>query len=238
MHNNHAKIGIGKGGVPTFVRSNLGQILSCRDFLVAGALVILVALVTIGMLGGGDAFAQTASCATPSAKTSSERTSPAIVLVTDKDREFMQLAIDKMRQAGVVDKTGGPFGAVIVLNGKIISVAGNSVMKDKDPTAHAEVNAIREACRKLGTNDLSGAVLYSSCECCPMCYAAAYWARVGKIFYAASWSDFSDIFDDVKLSKDICKPYNQRQLAPQQILQSEAQKVWQEFKKLPDGARY
>jgi tRNA(Arg) A34 adenosine deaminase TadA len=216
MNKDHAKISIGKGVGPTVFRFNLGQILSCRDFLMAGALAILV---TLGVLGVGDAFAQTPPGGIPSAKTTIARTAPAKVAVTDEDREFMQLAIDKMRQAGVVDKTGGPFGAVIVLNGKVISVAGNSVMKDKDPTAH-------------------GAVLYSSCECCPLCYAAAYWARVGKIFYAASWSDYSDVFDDTKLSKDICKPYNQRQLAPQQILQSEAQKVWQEFKKMPDGARY
>jgi guanine deaminase len=232
MNENHDGIIVETGVAPTVVGFNLTQILSRRDFLMAGALV------TLGVLGVGDAFAQTAPGSTPKAKTSSERTSPAKVAVTDKDREFMRMAIDKMRQAGVVDKTGGPFGAVVVLNGKIISVAGNSVMKDYDPSAHAEVNAIREACRKLGTVDLSGAVLYSSCEPCPMCYSTAYWARIGKVFYAASYSDYADIFDDAKLSKDICKPHNDRHLAPQQILQPEAQKVWQEFRKLPDGARY
>ena len=238
MNKNHDGIIIETGVAPTVVRFNPAKRLSRHKCLMAGALVILVTLVTLGGLGVGDTLAQTPAGGIPSAKTTVERTAPAKVAVTDKDREFMQLAIDKMRQAGVVDKTGGPFGAVIVLNGKVISVAGNSVMKDKDPTAHAEVNAIREACRKLGTADLSGAVLYSSCECCPLCYAAAYWARVGKIFYAASWSDYSDIFDDAKLSKDICKPFDQRQVALQQIMQPEAQKVWQEFKKMPDGARY
>lgn len=235
MNKNHDGIIIETTVAPMVVRFNPAKRLWRYNFLLAGALVTLVALAGLGV---GDARAQIPPGGTPSAITSVERTAPAQVAVTDKDREFMQLAIDKMRQAGVVDKTGGPFGAVVVLDGKVISVAGNSVMKDKDPTAHAEVNAIREACRKLGTYDLSGAVLYSSCECCPLCYAAAYWARVGKIFYAASWSDYSDVFDDAKLSKDICKPYDQRQLAPQQILQSEAQKVWQEFKKMPDGARY
>lgn len=235
MNKNHDGIIIETGVAPRVVRFNPAKRLWRHNFLMAGALVTLV---TLAGLGFGDALAQSPPGGIPSAKTTIARTAPAQVAVTDKDREFMQLAIDKMRQAGVVDKTGGPFGAVIVLNGKVISVAGNSVMKDKDPTAHAEVNAIREACRKLGTNDLSGAVLYSSCECCPLCYAAAYWARVGKIFYAASYSDYSDVFDDTKLSKDICKPYNQRQLAPQQMMQSEAQKVWQEFKKMPDGARY
>lgn len=235
MNKNHDGIIIETAVASMVVRFNPAKRLWRYNFLLAGALVTLVALAGLGV---GDARAQIPPGGTPSAITSVERTAPAQVAVTDKDREFMQLAIDKMRQAGVVDKTGGPFGAVVVLDGKVISVAGNSVMKDKDPTAHAEVNAIREACRKLGTYDLSGAVLYSSCECCPLCYAAAYWARVGKIFYAASWSDYSDVFDDAKLSKDICKPYDQRQLAPQQILQSEAQKVWQEFKKMPDGARY
>ncbi len=232
MDKNCAKISTEKDGVPTIIIPNPAQVLSRRDFLMAGALG------TLGILVVGDAFAQTTSGGIPSAKTSSERTFPAKVAVTDKDREFMRIAIDKMRQAGVLDKTGGPFGAVIVLNGKVISVAGNSVLKDNDPSAHAEVNAIREACRKLGTVDLSGAVIYTSCEPCPMCYSAAYWARIGKVFYAASYSDYADIFDDAKINKDICKPLSQRHLAPQQILQSEAQKVWQEFRKLPDGARY
>lgn len=158
--------------------------------------------------------------------------------MTEKDKEYMRMAIRMMREAGVVKKTGGPFGAVIVRDGQILAVAGNSVVKDNDPSAHAEVNAIREACRKLGTYDLSGAVLYTSCECCPMCYSAAYWARISKIYYAASWKDYYDIFDDSKISNDIAKLYPQRLLVPEQILNKEAQKVWKEFRELPDGARY
>lgn len=161
-----------------------------------------------------------------------------MAVVSDKDREYMREAIRLMRQVGVVDKTGGPFGAVIVLNGKIIAASGNSVVKDKDPTAHAEVNAIRMACRNIGSANLAGAVLYTSCECCPMCYATAYWARIDKIFFAAGWRDYEDIFDDSNIGLDLAKPYPQRQLAPQQILQEEGQAVWQEFRKLPDGARY
>lgn len=158
--------------------------------------------------------------------------------VSEKDNEYMREAIRLMRQVGVIDKTGGPFGAVIVLNGKIIAASGNSVVKDKDPTAHAEVNAIRQACRNIGSASLAGAVLYTSCECCPMCYATAYWARVEKIFYAAGWNDYDDIFDDSNIGQDLAKPYSQRLLAPQQILQAEGKAVWQEFRKLPDGARY
>jgi guanine deaminase len=158
--------------------------------------------------------------------------------VTDQDREFMRQAIQLMRQAGVVDKTGGPFGAVLVRDGQVLSATGNSVMRDHDPSAHAEVNAIRAACRKVGSPNIPGAVLYSSCEPCPMCYSTAYWARISKIYYAASWTDYADLFDDSNISQDMSKPYPRRKVALQQILRDEAQKVWQEFRKLPDRARY
>ena len=150
----------------------------------------------------------------------------------------MEEAIRLMRQAGVIERSGGPFGAVIVLEGKVIAAAGNSVIRDHDPTAHAEMNAIRQACRARSTHDLSGAILYTSCECCPMCYAAAYWARIEKIFYAASWTDYEDLFDDSKINRDILQPYPKRLLKPVQILREEALAVWDEFRRLPDGARY
>ena len=159
-------------------------------------------------------------------------------MVTEQDREYMRQAIAIMRDAGVVNKTGGPFGVVIVKDGEVIGAAGISVIQDNDPSAHAEVNAIREACKTVGSWNLEGAVMYSSCECCPMCYATSYWARIDKIYYAAGWSDFEDLFDDSNISKDLEKPYPERLLAPEQILQEEAQVVWQEFRQLPDGARY
>jgi tRNA(Arg) A34 adenosine deaminase TadA len=158
--------------------------------------------------------------------------------VSEQDREYMREAIRQMRRAGVVDKTGGPFGAAIVIDGKIVALAGNSVIRDLDPSAHAEINAIREACRVLHTIDLSGAVLYTSCECCPMCYAAAYWARISKIYYAAAWNDYADLFDDCKINSDIRMPYHERLLAPQQLLREEALEVWKEFRGMSDGARY
>ncbi|TAJ06916.1 MAG: nucleoside deaminase [Nitrospirae bacterium] len=204
------------------------RIVSRRDFLLTG----LVASAGI-YLGAGEAIAKSAPGRTPAGRSSA----PAQGM-TEQDREYMRLAIRQMRQAGVVDKTGGPFGAVIVCDGKVLAVAGNSVVRDHDPSAHAEVNAIREACRRLGTIDLSGSVLYSSCECCPMCYATAYWARISKIYYAAAWTDFDDLFDDANISQDMAKPYPERALAPQQILQGDAQKVWREFRKIPDGVRY
>ncbi len=158
--------------------------------------------------------------------------------VTEQDREYMREAFRYMRQAGLIDKTGGPFGAVIVQDGKVIGAGGNTVIRDSDPTAHAEINAIRAACRALHTVNLARAILYTSCECCPMCYAAAYWARITKIFYGASWTDYNDIFDDSQICQDSTKPYPQRLLMPQQILRDEAQKICTEFRAMPDGARY
>lgn len=158
--------------------------------------------------------------------------------VTDQDREYMQQAVQLMRQAGVVDKTGGPFGAVVVRDGKVLAASGNSVIRDHDPSAHAEVNAIRMACRAVGSPNIPGAVLYSSCEPCPMCYSTAYWARISKIFYAASWSDYADLFDDSNISHDMSKPYPRRAVALQQIMQDQAQKVWQDYRKMPDRTRY
>lgn len=157
---------------------------------------------------------------------------------TDQDRDYMRQAVQLMRQAGVVDKTGGPFGAVVVRDGKVLAESGNSVIRDNDPSAHAEVNAIRMACHAAGSPNIPGAVLYSSCEPCPMCYATAYWARISKIFYAASWSDYADLFDDSNISQDMSEPYPRRAVALQQIMQNEAQKVWQHYRKMPDRTRY
>jgi tRNA(Arg) A34 adenosine deaminase TadA len=162
----------------------------------------------------------------------------SIPRIADQDRDYMRQAIQLMRQAGVVDKTGGPFGAVIVRDGKVLAASGNSVVRDNDPSAHAEVNAIRIACRAVGSPNIPGAVLYSSCEPCPMCYSTAYWARIGKIYYAASWSDYADLFDDTNICQDLAKHYPQRTVALQQIMQDEAQKVWRDFRKIPNRVRY
>jgi guanine deaminase len=157
---------------------------------------------------------------------------------TDQDRAYMLQAIKVMRDAGVVNKTGGPFGCVIVKDGQVVAANGNRVMADKDPTAHAEVTAIRAACKALGTHDLSGCVLYTSCMCCPMCYAASYWARVDKVFYAAACDDYADIFDDSVMYKDILQPFDKWKLQPEELCRAEANVVWDEFRKMPDGARY
>lgn len=198
------------------------RIVPRRDFLVAGT-----ALGAAVSVGAGQALAQPQ----PAAGSSSPE-------VTEQDRVYMRQAIDLMRQAGVVEKTGGPFGAVIVREGRVLAASGNSVVRDNDPSAHAEVNAIRMACRAVGSPNLAGATLYSSCEPCPMCYSTAYWARIGRVYYAAAWSDYADLFDDANIGQDLSRPYPQRRLAPRQLLQEDAQAVWQEFRRTPGGARY
>ncbi|WP_415410065.1 nucleoside deaminase [Synechococcus sp. A10-1-5-9] len=120
----------------------------------------------------------------------------------------------------------------------MVAAAGNRVVRDLDPSSHAEVNAIRAACKKLGTWDLSGCVMYTSCECCPMCYATACWAGIRKVFYTAAWSDYSDLFSDQAINEDMQKTQAERENQFKQILQDEACEVWKEFRLLPDGARY
>lgn len=117
--------------------------------------------------------------------------------ITDKDLAFLKQASDASLAS--VERGGGPFGAVVVRGDEVITVASNSVTIDNDPTAHAEVNAIRSACKKLGTFKLDGCYIYSSCEPCPMCLSALYWAGVDRIYYGntkedADAIDFSDKF--------------------------------------------
>jgi tRNA(Arg) A34 adenosine deaminase TadA len=190
------------------------RVIPRRNFLAAGAATMAAAY-------AGDAMA-----------------APAAPAVTEQDREHMRQAITLMRKAGIVDKTGGPFGCVIVRDGEVLAASGNSVLRDNDPSAHAEVNAIRAACKKVGAPNLKGATMYTSCECCPMCYATAYWARIDKIYYAAAWTDYADLFDDSNIAKDMKRPYAQRTVPVRPLLRNEAQQVWLEFRKMPDRAKY
>jgi tRNA(Arg) A34 adenosine deaminase TadA len=135
---------------------------------------------------------------------------------------FMQEAIQLSIQ-NVLQGKGGPFGAVIVKDGKIIARGANSVTAHNDPTAHAEVVAIREACKTLNTFQLDGCEIYTSCEPCPMCLGAIYWARPAKLFYANSKEDAAAIaFDDKFIYEEIAKPINERKLFTQQLLRDEA----------------
>ena len=107
--------------------------------------------------------------------------------------EYMKMAKDQAEK-GMKSNEGGPFGAVITdKDGNIISVANNQVLKNNDPTAHAEVQAIREACKKLNTHDLSGYILYTSCEPCPMCLSAIIWANIKEVYYACTRKDAGEI---------------------------------------------
>lgn len=160
-------------------------------------------------------------------------------MATEEEKSLMREAIRLMREAGVINKTGGPFGAIIAKDGKIVGIGSNTVVSENDPSGHGEVNAIRHACRTLGTWDLSDCVMYTSCQCCPMCYSTAYWARIKKIYYAASWADYYDCFpQDIDLKRDLEKPTDQSNVSQIQILQEEALAIWEEFRRLPDGARY
>ncbi|MBC7370217.1 MAG: nucleoside deaminase [Bdellovibrionaceae bacterium] len=149
-------------------------------------------------------------------------------------KRAIQLSAENMR-AGA----GGPFGAVIVKNGQIVGEGFNQVTSTNDPTAHAEVVAIRNACRGLNSFDLSGAEIYASCEPCPMCLAAIYWARIDKIYFANTRQDAAAIdFDDDFLYQEIPKPISQRKIPTVQCMHDEAIPVFKEWKSKVDKVSY
>ena len=155
----------------------------------------------------------------------------------EKDKKFMLAAIELSINS--VKNNGGPFGAVIVKDGQIISKASNSVTLDNDPTAHAEINAIRKACSALKTFDLSGCTIYTSCEPCPMCLGAIYWARINKIFYANDRTDAKNIgFDDSFIYDELEKPITKRSVPLIQIMQIEALKAFEIWKQKADKVEY
>ena len=149
-------------------------------------------------------------------------------------REAIRLSLKKMR-----GNCGGPFGAVVVRRGKIVGRGWNRVTSANDPTAHAEVMAIRDACRRIKTFRLDDCELYASCEPCPMCLAAIYWARIGKIFYANTRRDAAAIdFDDDSIYREVSRPVSRRKIPMQQLLRTDALKVFAEWKWKPDRIRY
>ncbi len=132
-------------------------------------------------------------------------------------REAIRLSIESLQNGG------GPFGAVIVKDGEIIAGSSNSVTIDNDPTAHAEVNAIRKAAKILHTFDLSGCDIYTSCEPCPMCLGAIYWSHIDTIYYGNSRDDAKDIgFDDEYIYTEIGKPLEHRKIKAIPVLHEEA----------------
>jgi tRNA(Arg) A34 adenosine deaminase TadA len=149
-------------------------------------------------------------------------------------REAIRLSRHKMHTQG-----GGPFGAVVVRDGHIIARGWNRVTADNDPTAHAEVTAIRAACRKLKTFQLHDCELYTSCEPCPMCLAAIYWARCKKVYYANTRRDAAKIeFDDDLIYRELARPIGRRKIPMHQLLRAEALPVFAEWQAKPDKIRY
>ena len=149
-------------------------------------------------------------------------------------REAIRISLEKMRQ-----NCGGPFGAVVVRDGKIIGRGWNQVTSSNDPTAHAEVTAIRDACQRLKTFLLDDCELYTSCEPCPMCLAAIYWARFPKVFYANTRKDAARIaFDDDFIYREVSTPIARRKIPMKQLLRPEALKVFAEWKNKADKIRY
>lgn len=146
------------------------------------------------------------------------------------DKDFMQLAIETALD-NIKNNNGGPFGAVIVKDGVLIARSPNTVTSSNDPTAHAEINAIRLACKELKTFDLSGCEIYSSCEPCPMCLSAIYWARISKVYYAADRFDAQKAgFDDSFIYNEISLNEKDRSIYMENIMHKEGQspfKLWE-----------
>jgi tRNA(Arg) A34 adenosine deaminase TadA len=152
--------------------------------------------------------------------------------------EFMRAAI-RLARTKMRANCGGPFGAVIVRQGRIVSRGWNQVTSRLDPTAHAEIVAIRAAGRKLQTFRLDDCELYTSCEPCPMCLAAIYWARCKKIYYASSRRDAARVhFDDASLYREVARPLARRKIPLRQLLRPEALQVFAEWAAKPDKILY
>ena len=147
--------------------------------------------------------------------------------------EAIRLAVESVAQGG------GPFGAVIVKDGTIIGRGTNCVTASHDPTAHAEIVAIRDACRTIADFRLSGCVLYTSCEPCPMCLSAAYWSRLSEIYYAGTHAEAAAAgFDDAFLYKELSLPMSARSLPIHQLLADRGNDPFEAWKNLPNRVEY
>ena len=159
------------------------------------------------------------------------------MMVSKSDLRFMSKAIDLSIEN--VKQGGGPFGAVIVKNGKIVASGVNRVTANNDPTAHAEVNAIRKACEKLKTFDLSDCVIYTSCEPCPMCLGAIYWAHIGHIYYGNTKDDAKKIgFDDSFIYSELEMRKEDRKLNTTQLLSDEAIQAFEKWDSFENKTKY
>ncbi|MBA4144665.1 MAG: tRNA-specific adenosine deaminase [Azospira oryzae] len=158
--------------------------------------------------------------------------------MNDNQQMFMREAV-RLSQLSLQDGKGGPFGCVIVKDNKIIGRGNNQVTSSNDPTAHAEVMAIRDACRQLGTFQLEGCEVYTSCEPCPMCLGAIYWARPARVYYANTRKDAADIgFDDDFIYKEIEIPVLQRSIPFERMDTKEAKEVFATWQNKKDRIDY
>ena len=153
------------------------------------------------------------------------------------NEELMRVAIEAAVEN--VKNGGGPFGAVIARNGEIVSVGTNRVTPNNDPTAHAEISAIRAACTALGTFDLSGCEIFTSCEPCPMCLGAIYWAHLDKIYYGCNKKDAADAgFDDSMIYDELALPMDSRMKPVEELLADEAMKSFDAWRAAEDKVEY
>ena len=149
-------------------------------------------------------------------------------------REAIRISLEKMR-----GNHGGPFGAVVVRAGKIVGRGWNRVTSTNDPTAHAEIAAIRDACKRLKTFQLDDCELYTSCEPCPMCLSAIYWARLKRVFYGNTRKDAAKIhFDDDLIYREVAAPLSKRRIPMKQLLRVEALRAFREWRAKPDKTLY
>ncbi len=158
--------------------------------------------------------------------------------MNNEDKVFLKEAIALSRK-GMENNEGGPFGAVIVKDGKIVGRGNNRVTSSNDPTAHAEVVAIRDACKNLDSFQLDGCTIYSSCEPCPMCLGAIYWARPVRLVFACGRKDAADIgFDDDFLYKEIVVPIEDRQIPTFQMMREDGVEVFKTWSEKTDRTDY
>ena len=158
--------------------------------------------------------------------------------MTEQDKEFMRRAIE-LAQNGIEKGAGGPFGAVIVKDGKIIGEGYNQVTSTNDPTAHAEVVAIRNACRNMENFQLAECTIYTSCEPCPMCLGAIYWARPARVFFACTREDAAEIgFDDQFIYEEIELPIENRHIKSTNFLRDEGITVFENWANKTDKTKY
>jgi len=149
-------------------------------------------------------------------------------------QEAIQRAVDNVRSG-----RGGPFGAIVVRDGRVIAAGTNLVTSANDPTAHAEINAIRQACRALGAFQLTGCEIYTSCEPCPMCLGAIYWARPDRVYFAATASDAADAgFDDSFIYQELKHPHRERKIPFEPLMRESGLDPFREWMRKNDRIRY